>query len=87
MKTGKEHIDYKTHILIGVRADGVMSIIEDWEHLPMQSDVQEAIDGTRGSYVNFALCTPTSILPGKDRVEEVRKMSSRFGTWPPMRRP
>ena len=27
-------IDYKTHILIGVRANGVMTVIADWPHLP-----------------------------------------------------
>ena len=36
-------IDYKTHILIGVRADGVMSIIHDWPHVPLQADVESAI--------------------------------------------
>jgi len=86
METGNPKIDYKTHILIGLRADGMMNIIEDWEHLPAQGDVQEAIDGTRGSYVNFALCTPTSILPG-NRAKQVRETPSRFGAWAPVRRP
>ena len=30
-------IDYKTHILIGVRANGVMTVIADWPHLPRQA--------------------------------------------------
>ena len=47
-----------------------MTIIEDWAHVPTQTDVQEAIDGTRGTFANFALCTPTSVLPGKRGVEE-----------------
>jgi hypothetical protein len=48
MNTGKPQIDYRTHILVGVRADGVMTIIEDWPHVPTQVDVQETIDGARG---------------------------------------
>lgn len=86
MGTGDTQIDYKTHILVGVRADGVMTIIEDWPHVPTQADVLEAIDGTRGSFANFALCTPTSVLPGKRGVEE-KKVPSRFGLPGPARRP
>jgi hypothetical protein len=29
MGTSETEIDYRTHILVGVRADGVMTIIED----------------------------------------------------------
>jgi hypothetical protein len=87
MDRGGVQIDYKTHILIGIRADGSMNIIEDWAHVPTQSDVEEAIDGTRGPYTNFALCTPTSILPGKRGVEERAKVPSRFGPAAPGRRP
>ena len=87
MRGSDPEIDYRTHILVGVRADGVMTIIEDWPHVPTQVDVQEAIDGTRGTYANFALCTPTSVLPGKRGVEE-KKVPSRFGpTLGPARRP
>jgi hypothetical protein len=86
MGTRERQIDYRTHILVGVRADGVMAIIEDWTHVPTQADVQEAIDGTRGTYQNFALCTPTSVLPGKRAVEE-KKVASRFGFLGPVRRP
>ena len=86
MSSGDPSIDYKTHILIGLRADGVMTIIEDWPHVPTQADVQEAIDGTRGTFTNFALCTPTSVLPGKRGVEE-KKAPSRFGLPGPARRP
>ena len=56
-------ISYKTHILVGVRSNGVMTVIADWPHLPKQSDVQKAIDAARDGYATFALCTPTSILP------------------------
>ena len=86
MGTSETQIDYRTHILVGVRADGVMTIIEDWPHVPTQADVQEAIDGARGSFANFALCTPTSVLPGKRGVEE-KKVASRFGPLSPARRP
>jgi hypothetical protein len=86
MHTGAPQIDYKTHILIGVRADGVMNVVEDWPHVPTQADVQEAIDSARGSFANFALCTPTSVLPGKRGVEE-KKVPSRFGPLSPARRP
>jgi hypothetical protein len=86
MSTNEQEIDYKTHILIGVRVDGVMNIIDDWPHVPTQVDVQEAIDGARGSFANFALCTPTSVLPGKRGVEE-KKVPSRFGFQGPARRP
>jgi hypothetical protein len=78
--------DYKTHILIGRQADGVMTIIGDWSHVPTQTDVQEAIDGTPGTFANFAHCTPTSVLPGKRGVEE-KKVPSRFGVPSPTRRP
>ena len=83
---GEMQIDYRTHILVGVRADGVMSIIEDWPHVPTQADVQEAIDGTRTPFVSCALCTPTSVLPGT-RVVEEKKMQYPFGPLRPARRP
>ena len=87
MDTREPQIDYKTHILIGVRADGVMNVVEDWPHLPSQADVQGSIDGTRGPYVAFALCTPTSIMPGKRATEVKKDTPSRFGAWSPIRRP
>jgi hypothetical protein len=87
MGTGDTQIDYRAHILVGVRADGVMTIIEDWPHVPTQADVQEAIDGTRGPFANFALCTPTSVLPGKRGVEEKKKVPLGFGPLGPARRP
>jgi hypothetical protein len=60
----RQPLDYKTHILVAVRGDGVMTVMCDWPHVPTQAEVQEQIDATRNSYVAFALCTPTSILPG-----------------------
>jgi hypothetical protein len=86
METSEAQIDYRTHILVGVRADGVMTIIEDWPHVPTQADVQEAIDGAQGSFANFALCTPTSVLPGKRGVEE-KRVPLGFGPLRPARRP
>jgi hypothetical protein len=56
-------ISYKTHILIGVRRNGIMTVIADWAHVPRQAEVQKEIDGVRDGYATFALCTPTSILP------------------------
>jgi hypothetical protein len=55
-------ISYKTHILVGVRPNGVMTVIADWPHVPRQAEVQQKIDEARNGYVTFALCTPTSIL-------------------------
>jgi hypothetical protein len=64
----RQPVDYKTHILIAVRGDGVMTVIFDWPHVPTLTEVQEQINGTRNGYVAFALCTPTSILtvPAQD---------------------
>jgi hypothetical protein len=55
--TDARPVDYKTHILIGVRANGVMTVICDWPHVPTQADVQEEMEGARDGYVAFALCT------------------------------
>ncbi len=57
MSTDRVAIDYKTHILIGVRASGIMAVIADWPHVPAQSEVQEKIDGTREHYPTSVLCT------------------------------
>ena len=56
-------LSYNTHILIGVRPKGVMTVIADWSHLPKQVEVERKIREARDGYVGFALCTPTSILP------------------------
>ena len=59
-------ISYKTHILVGVRSNGVMTVIRDWPYVPKQADVQNEIDAARdGGYVMFVLCTPTSIMPAR----------------------
>jgi hypothetical protein len=69
-------LSYNTHILIGVRSKGVMTVIADWPHLPKQADVQRKIDETRNGYLGFALCTPTSILPAGSNGNATTK---RFG--------
>ena len=56
-------VDYKMHILIGVRDNGVMTVIADWPHVPKQAEVQSKIDACRNGYVAYVLCTPTSIMP------------------------
>jgi len=56
-------VSYKTHILIGFRLNGTMTVIADWPHVPKQAEVQEEIGAARDGYVTFALCTPTSIIP------------------------
>ena len=58
-------VTYKTHSLVGVRENGVMTVIADWPHLPKQSEVQDRIDDARNGYVSFVLCTPTSIMPAR----------------------
>jgi hypothetical protein len=58
-------ITYKTHILIGVRDNGVMTVIADWSHVPRQSEVQDRMNDARNGYVTFVLCTPTSIMPAE----------------------
>jgi hypothetical protein len=70
-------IDYKTHILIGVRANGIMTVLRDWPNLPRQSEVQDEIDAAREPYVAFALCTPTSILPAGGSADSTSKPWSR----------
>jgi hypothetical protein len=56
-------LTYKSHILIGVRENAVMTVIADWPHLPKQSEVEDRINDTRNDYSAFVLCTPTSIMP------------------------
>jgi hypothetical protein len=77
----RQPIDYKTHILIGVRPNGIMTVIADWPYVPRQAEVQEEIDVTRENYVAFVLATPTSIMPGNYRTSsEANWKSSRpFG--------
>jgi hypothetical protein len=56
-------LDYNTHVLIGVRANGDMTVICHWSRVPPLIEVQRRIDGSKQPFVTFMLCTPTSILP------------------------
>ena len=87
MSTNNQGIDYKTHILLGVHADGVMEVIADWRHVPPQAEVQKEIDGTHEPYVTFVLCTPTSIMPGeRNALGAPKRAPFRFGPLAPVRR-
>jgi hypothetical protein len=61
-KSERSDIDYKTHILIGVRANGAMTVITFWDRVPHQSEVEERAAATREPFTKFLLCTPTSIM-------------------------
>ena len=87
MSGGEQEIDYKTHILIGVRPGGIMTVIADWPYVPLQAEVQKEIDCTRAPYVTFALCTPTSIMPADRTASRAPQPApSRFGLSGPGRR-
>jgi hypothetical protein len=58
----RPQIDYKTHILIGVRANGAMTVVTYWDHVPHQSEVEERATAAREPFTKFLLCTPTSIM-------------------------
>jgi hypothetical protein len=80
MSTGDQDIDYKTHVLIGVRPGGIMIVIADWPYVPPQSEVQQEMGLTRQPYVTFVLCTPTSVMPADRNVSRAPKSApSRFG--------
>ena len=70
-------IDYKTHILIGVRSNGVMTVLRDWPNVPKQAEVQEEIDAAHEPYVMFALCTATSIIPAGGNGDAAHNTRSR----------
>lgn len=55
-------LDYKTHILVGVRTSGTMEILHHWASVPTQAEVQVCINAARSGFTGYALCTPTSIL-------------------------
>jgi hypothetical protein len=60
-------LDHKTHILIGIRASRTMTILWHWPKVPAHAEVQERIDATKESFTAFLLCTPKSILSGRDK--------------------
>jgi hypothetical protein len=55
-------IDYTTHILIGVKKNGEMTVLAHWPRVPRQADVDGKIQSASEPYVKFVLCTPTSIM-------------------------
>jgi len=57
-----ERIDYATHILIGIKKAGDMTVVAHWPHVPRQADVDAKIQAAGESYAEFALCSPTSII-------------------------
>jgi hypothetical protein len=66
-------VTYKTHILIGVRTNGVKTVIADWSHVPKQAEVLQEIQKAGNGYATFALCTPTSIIPAESNGGADRK--------------
>jgi hypothetical protein len=65
-------VDYRTHILIGVKASGSMTVICHWSHVPRQAEVQNQIGNAREPYARSLLCTPTSVLPQPDESDATR---------------
>lgn len=61
-------LDYKTHILIGVRQSGTMEILHQWSYVPTQAEVQERVSAARPGFRTYALCTPTAIIGDEERV-------------------
>ena len=58
-----ERIDYATHILIGIKKTGDMTVLAQWPRVPRQIDVDGKIQSAGEIYATFVLCTPTSIIP------------------------
>src|SRR3981081_2393664 len=79
MITKDQPIDYTTHVLIGVREGGVMTVLADWPYVPLQAEVQKEIDCVRQPYVAFALCTPTSIMPAD--LDASKKQACAVSIW------
>ena len=71
--------DYKTHLLIGVRASGNMTVICHWTHVPPLVEVQQRIAACREPFVTFMLCTPTSIMPAAGVAADGGPSASRLG--------
>jgi hypothetical protein len=59
-----ERIDYSTHILIGIKKSGDMTVLAHWPRVPRQADVDGKIQSAEQAYASFVLCTPTSIITG-----------------------
>lgn len=62
LKAEPRPIDYKDHILVGVREDdGSTKVVSHWPYLPKQVEIDEAIRGAQFKYTNFALCSPVNV--------------------------
>ena len=66
-------ISYKTHILVGVRPNG-MKVLADWAYVPKQAEVQKEIDAAQNGYVTYMLCTPTSIMSARGNGDGQRSL-------------
>jgi hypothetical protein len=49
-------IDYTTHILIGVKKSGEMTVLAQWPRVPRQADVDGKIQSAKEPYIKFVLC-------------------------------
>ena len=70
--------DYKTHILIACTAEGKMSVVYHWPHLPRQVEVDREIDMSKEGHTTFLLCSPTSILPIEANGQLKRRSAARL---------
>jgi hypothetical protein len=64
-------IDYKTHILLGIRTSGNMDPICAWPYVPKLQEVEREMSRAMKVYVRFVLCTPTAIMPGSIRSRSI----------------
>jgi hypothetical protein len=55
-------VDYSTHILIGFKKNGDMTVLAHWPRVPRQADVDSKIQSVGEPYKGFLLCTPTAIM-------------------------
>src|SRR5215813_12660822 len=72
-KAMSAEVTYKTHILIGVRANGVKTVIADWSLVPKQAEVLKEILRPGNGYTLFPFSTPSrfrhSVSPHGDRMQ------------------
>ena len=69
-----ERIDYSTHILIGIKNSGDMTVVAQWPYVPRQADVDGKIQAVGKTYKLFVLCTPTSIIPAESPASAKRPL-------------
>jgi hypothetical protein len=78
MDNNPRRFDYETHILIGCTADGKMTVVCHWLHLPRQAEIEQAIRLSKEGHAAFLLCRPTSILPVTANGEQEQVSSARL---------